>query len=463
MRSKVKTVEMCTGPLFKNILRFAVPILLTALVQRLYNTADVLVVGRYAGQEALAGVGTTGSLTTLILDLFLGLSAGVSVVLGRAFGAKNKEDIHKITHTAISLSIVGGVVISIFGAAFAEPLLRLIEVPENVMPQAKIYMQICFCGKLPALLYNFGAAILRAKGDAKRPLFIVLVSGIINVILNLFFVICLGMKADGVALATVISQIYTAVSILWILARETDATRLNFRKIRMYKRAVWDIVKIGVPSGVQGMIFSFSNVIMQSTVNSFGSAAIAGSAAAANIGGYYYMIQNSFFHAALAFTSQNVGAGQYDRVRKVLRYCLIDVGIVWALEAAFTLFTAEYMVSLFVPGDAEAVFFGTRRHMVIGCTYGLCGIMEVFSGINRGMGYSLSSLLISVIGVCGIRILWILAVFPKIGTFPALFASMPLSWIGTVIGHFVFYLYIMRKKRKEIEAFTQKEKTAEES
>lgn len=461
MRSKVKTVEMCTGPLFKNIWRFAVPILLTALIQRLYNTADVLVVGRYAGQEALAGVGTTGSLTALILDLFLGLSAGVSVVLGRALGAKNNEDIHKITHTAICLSVVGGVVISIFGIVFANPLLRLIDVPENVMPQAQIYMQICFAGKLPALLYNFGAAILRAKGDAKRPLFIVLISGIINVILNLFFVICLGMKADGVALATVISQIYTAVSILWILARETDATCLYFKKIRMYKAMVWDIIKIGVPSGVQGMIFSFSNVILQSTVNGFGSAAIAGSAAAANIGGYYYMIQNSFFHAALAFTSQNVGAGQYKRVRKVLSYCLIDVGIAWALEAIFTLFSAEGMISLFVPGDAEAIFYGTSRHLVIGCTYGLCGIMEVLSGVNRGMGYSMSSLLISVIGVCGIRILWIFTVFPQIGTFSSLFASMPLSWIGTIAGHFVFYLYVMQKKMRENGYFVPSGETVE--
>ena len=448
MRSKVQTVEMCAGPLFKNIWRFAIPLLLTSVVQKLYNTADVLVVGRYAGQEALAGVGATGSLISLVLDLFVGLSAGVSVTLGRALGKKDNTDIHKITHTAILISIIGGAVISVFGYVFAEPLLRLTDVPENVLPQAKIYMQIIFLGKMPALLYNFGSAILRAKGDTKRPLCIVFVSGAINVGLNLFFVLRLGMQADGVALATVISQLFTAVCVLWILLHETDATRLFIRKIRIHKKAITDIVKIGVPSGIQGMVFSVSNVILQSAVNGFGSAAIAGAAAASNIGGYYYMMQNTFFHAALVFTSQNVGAGQYDRVRKVLKYCILDVAMVWAAEAVFTLFTASHMISLFVPGDLEAIRMGTSRHMVIGCTYGLCGIMEVLSGVNRGMGYSFSSLLISVLGVCGIRIIWIITVFPMIGTFPSLFASMPLSWIGTIVLHFIFYQCIIRKETK---------------
>lgn len=448
MRLKSKNVDMVNGPLFKNIWRFTVPFMLTGLLQIFYNAADVMVVGRYGGQEALAGVGTTGALTTLILNFIIGLSVGVSVTLGQALGAKDYDGAEKIVHTAMLLCFFGGAVVSVIGIVFAESLLSLIDVPADVMPQAKIYMQIIFAGKIPALVYNFGSAILRAKGDTKRPLYIVTVSGIINVILNLFFVIKLGMKADGVGLATVISQVFTAVAILYCLCTEEGCTRLFFRKIRMHKKEALRIVKIGLPSGIQSMVFNLANVIIQSGVNSFGSVTIAGNSAATSVGGFYYCALNSISQTAVAFVSSNKGAGKFDRIKKVVRYCMIDVAIVWAVEILITIFAAEFLVGLYVPGNEAALSIGVSRHMIIGCSYGLCGIMEVASGALRGMGKSFITMMVAIIGVCGIRIVWVLFFFPLIGTYTSLVISLPLSWIVTSALQYVMYRYVFRKMQK---------------
>ena len=445
MKSRAKNIDMCSGPLFINLLRFALPFMFTGLIQHLYNACDVIVVGRYAGQEALAGVGTTGSLTNLILKLILGLSGGVSVVLARAIGAKKEENIHKIVHTAISVSIIGGAIVSVFGIVFAEPLLSLIDVPQNVMPQAKIYMQIIFAGKIPSLIYNFGAAILRAKGDTKRPLYIVSVSGIINVVLNLFFVIVLGMEADGVALATVISQIFTAVAIIHILRNETDNTRLYLKKLKIEMNILADIAKIGIPTGMQGMIFSISNVLIQSSVNSFGATAIAGSAASSNIGSFFYVAVNTFFQASMNFVSQNMGAKNYKRINKIVVYCLIYEVIVGFLLTCITLLFGEFLLGIYAPDNAEAVRLGLKRLTIVGCTYGICGMMEVMAGALRGMGYSFSGMISSIVGVCGIRILWVLTVFRAIGTLESLFISFPLSWLGTFLLHTALFLYARKR------------------
>ena len=449
MRMKMKNVDMVNGPLFVSIWRFTVPFMLTGLLQIFYNAADVMVVGRYAGQEALAGVGTTGSLSTLILNFIIGLSVGVSVTLGQALGAKDYDGAEKIVHTAMVLCFLGGAVVSAVGIIFARPLLSLIDVPEDVMPQAKIYMQIIFAGKIPALVYNFGSAVLRAKGDTKRPLYIVTVSGIINVVLNMFFVIKLGMKADGVGLATVISQVFTAVAILYCLRTEEGHTRLYFKKIRLYKKEALRIVKIGLPSGVQSMVFSLANVIIQSGVNSFGSSAtIAGNSAATRGGGFYSVALNSLSQTTVAFVSSNTGAKRFDRVRKIVRYSMIDVAIVWAAEVLVTLLFAKHLVGLYVPGNEAALQIGVSRHMIIGCSYGLCGIMEVASGAIRGMGKSFLTMMVAIAGVCGIRIVWVLFIFPLIGTYPSLVISMPLSWIVTSLLQYAMYLYVFQKEKK---------------
>lgn len=448
MRAKSRNVDMVNGPLFLSIWKFTVPFMLTGLLQIFYNAADVMVVGRYAGQEALAGVGTTGSLSTLILNFIIGLSVGVSVTLGQALGAKDHDGAQKIVHTAMLICFLGGAIVSVIGIVYAEPLLSLIDVPSDVMPQAKIYMQIIFAGKIPALVYNFGSAILRSKGDTKRPLYIVTASGIINVVLNVFFVVKLGMKADGVGLATVISQVFTAVAILYCLCTEEGSTQLQFKKLRLHKKEALRIVKIGLPSGAQSMVFSLANVIIQSSVNSFGSATIAGNSAATSVGGFYYTALYSLSQTTVAFVSSNTGAKRYDRVRKIVRYSLIDAGIVWAIEALVTILAAKYLIGLYVPGNEAALQIGVSRHMIIGCSYGLCGMMEVASGALRGMGKSFMTMMVAIIGVCGIRIVWVLFIFPLIGTYVSLVISMPLSWIFTFAMQYVMYRYVFQKEKK---------------
>lgn len=447
MSSKTKKVEMCSGSLFANILKFSVPFMLTAILQQLYNAADVAVVGRYAGREALAGVGTAGPLSSLIINLVLGMSVGVSVTIGRALGAKDDDAAHKIVHTAITLAVVLGAIVSAIGIIFAEPLLRLIDVPENVLPQSKMYMQITFSGKIFVLLYNFSAAILRSKGDTKKPLYIVMTSGVINVALNLIFVICFGMAADGVALATVISQIFNAVAALYFLHSSNDSTRLYFKKLHIYKSELLNIIKIGVPSAIQSITFSLSNVIIQSGVNSFGDATIAGNSASGNIGNFYYVALNTLYQAAVAFVSQNMGARNYKRIKKIVGVCLFYVGVIWLIEVSVTLLFAEKLISIYAPGDYEAIKWGVLKLTMIGTTYGLCGMMEVMSGALRGLGYSMVSMIVSIVGVCGIRIAWVLTVFAAVGTFESLVVALPLSWIGTFTMHSICFLFVSREHR----------------
>ncbi|MBR3870559.1 MAG: MATE family efflux transporter [Clostridia bacterium] len=442
---KSRNIDMCSGPLFKNVMKFAVPFMLTLMLQHLYNAADIMVVGRYAGQEALAGVGTTGSLTSVLINLFVGLSVGVSVTLGRALGAKDEENANKIVHTAITLSVICGVFISVIGIVFAERLLKLIDVPDNVMPQAKLYMKIVFAGKMPSLLYNFGSAILRAKGDTKRPLYIVTISGVVNVLLNLFFVIKLEMQADGVALATVISQVITAVWVMMLLCRETDVTKISIKKLKIHKNQLKDILKMGIPSGIQSTVFSLSNTLVQSTVNGFGSAAIAGSTASNNVGNFYGSSMEGFAQAALAFTSQNVGAKKYKRINRIIGCCIMGVAIASVATVLITVFAGERLISFYAPGDFEAIKYGTARLMIVGSTYFFLGLMNVMSRTLWGLGKSVTAMLISMFGVCGIRIMWIYTVFQRFSSWQVLFISYPASWLGTFILHFIFYLFAKKQ------------------
>ena len=305
MAVKTNSVDMINGGLWRKILKFSLLFMLTAFLQKLYNAADIIVVGRYAGSEALAGVGTCTSLVNLFLNFILGFSAGVTIVLGQSIGARDREGIGKTVHTAFAIAITGGLIITFICFFFSEKLLNLIDVPKDVFPQAQIYLKIVSLGFAPALTYNFGAAILRAKGDTKRSLYIVTASGIINVGLNLLFVCVFKMKADGVALATIISQIFTAASILYILTHEEDETRLYLHKVRIYKKPFLKIIRFGLPSGIQSSVYSMSNMLVQSSVNGFGSAAIAGSSASTSITSFYNVMINSLYHGAVVFISQN--------------------------------------------------------------------------------------------------------------------------------------------------------------
>ena len=449
MAVKMNSVDMVNGPLWGKIIKFALFYMLTAFLQHLYSAADVIVVGRYAGQEALAGVGTCTVLVNLFVNFILGLSAGATIVLGQALGAKNKEGISRTTHTSVAVAIIGGIIISFICLIFTKQLLGIIDVPENVLPEATNYLRIISIGYIPSLIYNFGAAILRAKGDTKRALYIVTMSGIINVALNLFFVCVLKMKASGVATATVISQIFTAVVMLYILSHEPDETRISFDKIRIYKDAFLKILKFGVPSGIQSSVYSLSNILVQSSINSFGSAAIAGSSATSSITDFYNVMGSSLYQASIVFTSQNFGAKKFDRIKKTILVCSTYAVCLWGLQSLVTFFSGEFLLGLYLPDDAAALEYGMRKFGLIGYTYGLLALMNILSGVLRGMGASFLNMIMSIVGVCGIRVLWIMTAFKAIGTFEALFLCYPLSWLGTMFLHFIMFVFVYKREKKK--------------
>ena len=445
----MNSVDMVNGPLWGKIIKFALFYMLTAFLQHLYSAADVIVVGRYAGQEALAGVGTCTVLVNLFVNFILGLSAGATIVLGQALGAKNKEGISRTTHTSVAVAIIGGIIISFICLIFTKQLLGIIDVPENVLPEATNYLRIISIGYIPSLVYNFGAAILRAKGDTKRALYIVTMSGIINVALNLFFVCVLKMKASGVATATVISQIFTAVVMLYILRHEPDETRISLDKIRIYKDVFLKILKFGVPSGIQSSVYSLSNILVQSSINSFGSAAIAGSSATSSITDFYNVMGSSLYQASIVFTSQNFGAKKFDRIKKTILVCSTYAVCLWGLQSLVTFFSGEFLLGLYLPSDAAALEYGMRKFGLIGYTYGLLALMNILSGVLRGMGASFLNMIMSIVGVCGIRVLWIMTAFKAIGTFETLFLCYPLSWLGTMFLHFTMFVFVYKREKKK--------------
>jgi len=449
MSFKTKSVDMINGPLWGKILKFTAVYMLTSLLQHLYSAADTIVVGRFAGEQALAGVGTCTVIVSLFLNFILGFSAGATIVIGQAIGAEDKNRIFKAVHTAIAIAAFGGLIASAVCLLFTRELLFLIEVPENVMSEACVYLQIVSVGYIPSLIYNFGAGILNAKGDTKRPLYIVIVSGVINIALNLFFVCVLKMAAAGVAVATVISQIFTAFVILYTLCHEQDETKIIISKIRLYSEPFKKILKFGLPSGIQSSVYSLSNILVQSSINSFGSAAIAGGSAATSITNFYNASVNSLYQAAIVFTSQNFGARKLKRIKNIIVICITYVFGLWVIQSLLTFTLGDYMITFYAPNDPAVIEMGLRKLNIVGYCYGLLGFMNVMSGVLRGIGESFINMIISIVGVCGIRVVWILTAFKYIGTFESLFFCYPLSWIGTFLMHLtVFFILYNRLTSK---------------
>ncbi len=450
MAVKQKNVDMTNAPAFSGIVKFVVPILLIGIIQHLYTAVDSIILGQFSGSDVLAGVGTTGPLINTIINLFLGLSVGVQVVLGRALGAGDDAAVHKTVHTAMLISIIAGLIISFIGIFFADYLLIMMDVPSDVMPYAKIYLQINFAGKIPAMVYNFGVGILRAKGDTKRPLYLGMVTGLIKVVLSFVFVAYFNMNSAGVSIATLISTIINAVVMLYFLTTEDDSGKLYFTKLKIYKKQLIDIAVVGIPSGIQNTVASLSNVITQSAVNSFGSAAImAGNSAASNIQSFYATIKGSFRQATVSFVSRNMGAKKYDRINKIVKCCFSFMAVFWVIEIFLSVFGGEFLIGLYVPGDIEAIKTGALRLAIIGVSYGIFGLSEILSGALRGMGYSFQTMVISLATNCGIRILWILTVFKKIGTLESLYISFPISWAVALIANSVLFVYAKRKLNRE--------------
>ncbi len=447
MKRKSYEIDMCNGSLLPKILLFSIPLMLSSILQLLFNAADMVVVGRFAGSSALAAVGANASLINLLTNLFIGFSVGVNVLVARFYGAKREQEISETVHSAIILSLVCGIGLMAFGMVVAPQILALMGTPGDVLSQAVLYIRIYFAGMPVILLYNFGSAILRAVGDTQRPLYYLFAAGVINIILNLIFVIGFQLSVAGVALATVLSQVVSAGLILRCMTKMEGGCKVEWKKLRMKKEKVLQIVRIGFPAGLQGTVFSLSNVMIQSSVNSFGSVAMAGNTAASNIEGFIYMAMNSYHQTALSFTSQNFGAGNYKRIGKVLLECLAMVTGV-GLVMGWTAYLCGNQLLGIYSSDPKVVEVGLLRLSVICTTYCLCGIMDVLVGELRGLGYAVMPMIVSLIGACGFRILWIFTVFQSHHSLLSLYISYPVSWILTGGVHMICY-FLVRKKQAE--------------
>lgn len=437
-------MDMCSGSLLPKILLYSLPLMLSGILQLLFNAADVVVVGRFAGSDALAAVGSTSSLINLLVNVFMGLSVGTNVMVARFFGAGQKKELEEMVHTAILTSIVSGVVLVFVGLVLSRPALLMMDTPEDVIDQAVLYIRIYFVGMPVMMLYNFGSAVLRAVGDTRRPLYFLMIAGVVNVVLNLFFVISLSMGVAGVALATIISQTISALLVLLCLMRTEGDYRVELKRLRIVKDKMIKMIKIGLPAGMQGALFSVSNVLIQSSVNSFGSIAMAGNTAAQNLEGFVYTAMNSLHQTCISFTGQNYGARQYKRMGKILVICLGCVIAVGVLMGNGVYLAGGVLLKLYSP-DAEVIKYGMLRLFYICTTYALCGMMDVMVGSLRGMGYGIMPMLVSLTGACLFRVVWIMTVFKSYHSLEVLYVSYPISWGLTFAVHLLCFFIVYRR------------------
>lgn len=439
-------IDMTNGPIFSKLIQFSIPLVLSSILQLLFNAADIVVVGRFAGDNSLAAVGSTGSLINLLINLFMGLGVGANVVAAHYFGAGKKSELQETVHTTVLLSVYGGIILTVIGVFGSKYILQLMQAPEEVLNLATLYLKIYFSGITGTVVYNFGASLLRAKGDTKRPLYILTIAGIMNVILNLIFVICFKMDVAGVAWATVISQLFSAIMVIILLMKDEDEFNLKLRKLHINPHIFGKIVKIGVPAGLQGIMFSFSNVIIQSSVNSFGATLIAGNSAACNLEGFIYTSMNGFSQGALTFSSQNFGAKKIDRIKKVTFESQITIFVIGAVLGAVFLLFGPQLLSIYTTSP-EVINAGMSRLWVIFTTYYLCGMMDSMANSIRGIGHSLLPVVMTLIGACLFRILWLCTIFqlPDFHTPFTIFISYPISWALTFIALFISYKKLIRE------------------
>lgn len=437
---------MCSGSVFSKMLLFALPLMCSSILQLLFNAADIVVVGRFAGDNALAAVGSNTALINLLTNIFVGLSVGSNVLTAQYYGAKKGSDLKETVHTSMLLSIYSGVLLTVIGLVGARGLLELMQAPPEVLELAVLYLRIYFLGMPSMMVYNFGSAILRAVGDTKRPLYYLLGAGIVNVVLNLFFVISCHMGVAGVGIATVISQTISALLVVRCLVREQGGIHLELKELAISKEKLGRIMQIGLPAGFQGTVFSLSNVVIQSAVNSFGNVAVAGNSAAANIEGFVYMAMNAFYQATISFTSQNYGAKEYRRIYRILFAGELFVVITGMLLGNLAVFFGETLLGIYSP-SAEVITAGMMRVRIICSVYALCGVMDVLVGALRGIGYSIIPMIVSLVGACGLRLLWIATVFqiPEYHSLTTVYISYPITWTITLTVHAVTFALAARK------------------
>lgn len=448
INTKKYEMDMCSGNLFAKLVKFCFPLMLMGVLQLLYNAADLIIVSNFSDDpNALGAVGSTGSLINLTVNLFMGLSIGTNVLCAKLYGAKNYDKIGKVVHTSILISFIIGLFLMLFGIIFAKDLLHIMN---NDLELSKVYLQIYFIGMPFNLVYNFAAAILRAVGDTKRPLYYLIFTGLINVILNLIFVIFFNMSVAGVALATIISQFLSFLLIMRTLIKTKECYKFKFKELKIHKGELLDLIRIGLPAGIQSSLFSISNALIQSSVNLFGEIAMNGNSAAQSIEGFVYVAMNSVYHAAIAFTSQNYGAKNEKNIKKVTKYSLLYVCIV-ALSLGILIFSfGKSLINIYTKNPDEVSVAYLRLHFLC-LPYFLCGIMDVMVGVLRGLGKSTMPMVVSIVGVCGIRILWILLIFYNLTDFintsdlAYLYVSYPISWIITFLTHLICYFIVSKK------------------
>ena len=442
-------MDMCSGPLLSKILIFSIPLMISGILQLLFNAADIVVVGRFTGSEAMAAVGSTSALINLIINLFVGISVGANVVVARNYGARDYDGVHGAVHTSVLTALIGGVFLIFVGIALARPLLELMGTPDNVIDQSVLYMRIYFVGMPSFMLYNFGSAILRAIGDTKRPLYFLILAGVINVFLNLFFVIVFHMGVAGVALATIISQTVSAILVLLCLMKMEGPCHLDFKHLKFHLNQLGQMLRIGLPAGLQGIVFSLSNVLIQSSVNSFGSIAMAGNTASANIEGFVYPAMNAVYQTNLSFTSQNLGAGKPERIKPVYRDCILTVLLIGVPMCALLSFFGQPLLGIYIakddPAYASVIASGMVRVTYMGMTYFVCGIMETCCGMVRGLGRSWMPMVVTIFGACVLRIIWIYTIFQTHHTLDVLYLSYPVSWVVTSAVHVLCFVLIYRR------------------
>lgn len=444
-------IDMVNGPILKKMLLFTIPLMCSSILQLLFNAADIVVVGRFAGDNALAAVGSNTALINLLVNLFVGLSVGANVLVAHYYGARQGKELSQAVHTSILLGIYSGILLAVIGVLGAGPILKMMQTPAGVLPLAEIYLRIYFLGMPATMVYNFGSAVLRSVGDTKRPLYYLTYAGVVNVILNLLLVIVFKMSVAGVAIATVISQYISAFLVIRCMMLEKSAIQLIPAELHIDWDKFLRILKIGLPAGFQGVIFALSNVVIQSAVNSFGEVVVAGNSAAANLEGFIYMAMNAVYQATLSFTGQNLGAKQYKRIDRIVitgELCVIVVGVVLGMS---TVFFGNSLLQIYTDNPA-VIAAGMNRLWVIAFTYALCGMMDVMVGGLRGIGYSVLPMIVSLIGACGFRLVWLATIFkvPEFHTISVVYWSYPISWIMTLFVHVICFLWARKHMRSQM-------------
>lgn len=439
-------VDMLGGSLIKNILLFSVPLILTGILQLLYNSADMIVVGQFAEEGSIGAVGSTSPIINLVVNTFISLSVGSTVVVAKYYGAGDAKGIGRAVHTSISIAFISGIIVAAAGFFCSRAILVAVGSPADIIDRSEIYMKIFFLGSPFNLVYNFGSAILRAVGDTKRPLYYLAFSGLVNVALNLVLVIVFHMGVAGVAVATVISQVVSSILVVICLMRSDGAIKLSFKKLRIHKREILQIARIGIPAGIQSALFSLSNVLIQSSVNSFGSKVVEGNAAGSSMDSFVYISMNSVSQAAISFVSQNYGAGQYKRIPKIMKCCTIVVFAVSVVVGGLLYLLKNPLIALYLSNPSQqAVDTINLRLNVWLLTYFFCGLQETLAGTMRGLNYSISPMIVSLLGACVFRIIWIYTLFALFPTMLCLYISYPISWILTAIAHYICFVVAYKK------------------